>query len=409
MNGGRPRVFISHSTCGDVQCGCERARTLLEGQLKSAGCVPILDVRLLQPGEQWHRRLIRELFTCDACVVLVSRHALESNFVLEEAILARVLHEYTAGTFAVLPVLLDGVTRASLGVSKLQSARLTDLQLSAWSSGPDLMSPPRDLEDAIHALASHRCRFPEPLVHEVVAAYLFQAYPAALRDAAELLHLPNANWLDHLHETVALDLLRERLVEQRHDPLRLALKRLLPTVPTAGRPEVIERVVPFARIPTEAADQLRGVAARQSRRTAVLAAHQRDTPRLYLRRASANYHTWTNVEPTPGSGVNFTDGLIAEIREFLVDLLAYGVACEDAELDDLLQRHEREEGPVTVIIRQQIDHELRDSLVDVFPRVLFLYVSDDSPDDGTTQLRRLSLVQEVALARTYTEMLSRYT
>jgi len=253
----------------------------------------------------------------------------------------------------------------------------------------------------------HR-ELPEPLIFEVVSNHVAQAHRNAIEDAAQILSLPPTNWLQHLPDFVSMELLRERLVETKSDPLRLAMKRLLPTVPADGRMEVIERVVPFARIPAETARQLREIAGRPAARVASLQAAHPLTPLLYLRRASKSHHIWAHFEPSPGAPATFAEDIVAQIRDFLVDTVSYGIPCGGRELDELLAQHESEDGPIAVVFRFGVDLPLRDRLCREFPTVLFLYVEEHGAQGDDVTIRTLAPAQEATLIRTYNELCRKF-
>ncbi|GIH02439.1 hypothetical protein Rhe02_05060 [Rhizocola hellebori] len=406
MRSGSPRIFVSYSACKQPGCLCQAARDSTVRLLETTGCEPVVDQLFLEPGEPWHPRILREMLTCDAAVILLSEHALESKYVHEEAIVCRLLAEYSDGRFAILPVLIPPATRARLKESPLGAVELTDLQMAQWES--EQISPPPALKQAVGDLQLWHRVLPEPRIYEVVSKHVGQAHRHAIEDAAAMLELPPTRWLRHLPDLVAVELLKERLVETKADPLRLAMKRLLPTVPADGRRELIERVVPFARIPTETARQLRHIAGQPTARIAAIQAAHPLTPLLYLRRASDFHHVWAHFEPSPGSPGNFAADLVSQIREFLVDTVSFGVPCTAQELDELLHQHEDEDGPIAIVIRFGIDVELRDRLCREFPTVLFLYVEDHRAQEDQLSVRTLAPAQESALIRTYNELCRKF-
>jgi hypothetical protein len=410
MHEARPRLFVSHSSCDDAACGCVGARNEVVALVEHSGVTAVVDADVLQSGDVWHATLMSELINCSGCLVLLSPHALKSEYVKEEASVAKILHAYSRGHFAVLPVLLDGVTRSDLESSTLARLKLTDHHLVTWPDATGRRTH-RQLEARLEALASERCLCDEPMVHEVVSVNLERAHRSAVEECARLLDLPRMGWFAHLPAVVALDMLRERLIQLEKDPLRRALKRVLPTVPSFGRMEVVNRVLPFARIPRDAAGKLRDVAVHPSRRIAVLPARRDETPELFLRRVSMAPEIGPPFTPTGGGPHDYTTGLIDEIRRYVAEQLGFTEddQASDAELDAQLREREDDEGlPVTVVIRADPDPDLTQRLVRTFPRVLFLFASDTDEHAGETVIPGLPATQETALVVTYRDLRKRF-
>jgi hypothetical protein len=384
------------------------ARRALVDYLDANSCRAILDVRELQVGEAWRPELIAEELTSDACVALISSHALSSHHVHEELMIARLRHEGTSGEYAVLPVLLAPVTRQDLNDSPLAHLKLPDLHMSTWDYDEERGQLPADLRQAIATVSRSRSTT-EPQVYEVVASHLKGAHTSALEHAAQILEMPPSPWAQYLPNTVALELLKERLVEVPSDPLRRALKRVLPTVPTPGGRRIVERVVPFSRIPRNIAVQLREIAADPGRRVAALCVHDELTPLLFVRRASEGANSWKDVQPSVDIRLGYTEGLIWEIRAQLRDKVLFGWPGTDAEVEQELRNREIEEGPVTVILRDEVDDVLLDRLVTEFPLLLFLVVGVHVGTDGLRVVHGLGATQERALVRLYRELMTDYT
>src|SRR5215831_13971845 len=77
-----PSIFLSHSS-GDGLVGQIRDR--LYKQLRSRGFEVLLDRELLRGGMEWRPVLHRWLGECDGAVILFSRAALNSDWVLKES------------------------------------------------------------------------------------------------------------------------------------------------------------------------------------------------------------------------------------------------------------------------------------------------------------------------------------
>ncbi|WP_223773177.1 hypothetical protein [Streptomyces sp. 135] len=122
------------------------------------------------------------------------------------------------------------------------------------------------------------------------------------------------------------------------------------------------------------AERLRHVAFTGSDRIALLRAEHGEAADMYVRRASETPDPWALRRPAPRFDVtDYVEGLVAEIRELLVEEICWGISCDDDELRDLLARHEEESGPLTIVLQQPPDARLLDALVTHFPRLLFLF------------------------------------
>jgi TIR domain len=78
----------------------------LAGELESLGHRAIYDAVALSPGTDWRLVLMNELSNCDVVVILLTKRALTSPFVLGELGAARALG-HAFGATLILPVLLD--------------------------------------------------------------------------------------------------------------------------------------------------------------------------------------------------------------------------------------------------------------------------------------------------------------
>lgn len=108
----RPPVFISHSSRGDADAAS--VLSAIRRALKAARFEPLVDERGLKGGDDWRLRLHTWMSHCDAAILLLSRQALESDWVLQEATILtarRVVQglDHTVETFLLLPVLV-GIT-----------------------------------------------------------------------------------------------------------------------------------------------------------------------------------------------------------------------------------------------------------------------------------------------------------
>jgi hypothetical protein len=105
-------VFISHSSPSDEAADwvTEFAEAL---EAEPGGVVALFDRGVVEIGERWREAIYWMLFECEAAVILLTPEALSRPWVLKEATILEARFRRDPG-FAVVPVLLDGVTRETL-------------------------------------------------------------------------------------------------------------------------------------------------------------------------------------------------------------------------------------------------------------------------------------------------------
>ncbi|WP_327397455.1 toll/interleukin-1 receptor domain-containing protein [Streptomyces phaeochromogenes] len=412
----RPRIFVSHSSgekkCADHGCECIAYRDAVATLLTEVGCDPVVDQDVLKTNSgPWHPKLLRELFSCQGTVVLLSPHALESDYVFEEAQLSMALWEVREDGFLVLPVMLPGVRRGHLKKSRLARLDLGRFDMVDWPPLAEATAPPTKVGERLRALVEQHGSLPHPKVTEYIANRIEDVSAAALSDIARELgvaHIAYAS--DHANYVVSAGLLTERPVDGfgAACAMRKALVSLLPLLRhKEHRQDVVDVVVPFARVPRAAASQLRTLRdTSQEDRVALLTARRTATAEMYVRRASESPAPWPLHTPVPRPGMDFVTGVITDIHEFLADRFFVFDALDD-EVHEWLARKEKESGPVTIVLGVQPDAEMVRRLLAAFPKLLFLFSHnhvDASP--GTPEharLQALSLSQEHEMLSTHRE------
>jgi hypothetical protein len=412
----RPRIFVSHSSgaqrCAEQGCACVAHRDAVVALLEELGCDAVVDQGVLRAGDRWHAKLLRELACCQGMVLLISPHALDSYYVFEEALLSMFLWEVTEERFLVLPVMLPGAGRDELARSPMEKLDLGRLDMVDWTTA-DACAPPDRLGDRLRSLVERYGALPYPLVTEYVAARVEDVSPAALSDIARELgvaHLAYAH--DHTHYVVSAGLLSERPVAGvgAACAMRKALHRLLPALRNQeDRREILDVVVPFARVPAAAAQELRTLCATTPEgRVALLTAQRTATAQMYVRRASELPLPWPMCTPVPRPGMDFVDSVIAEIRDFLAD--EFDVV--DDEVHAWLALQEDESGPVTIVLGVQPDSEMVRRLLAEFPKLLFLFAHSRADAVGElaehTRLTSLAPEQEREMRQTYRQFFSQW-
>src|SRR5512145_839357 len=81
--------------------------------LRHEGFNPWFDIEGLEAGTHWQNRLQKQIFTCDAYILLMSRNAFNSKWVPDELVTAKTKNK------PIFPILLDD-TELFLGIQTVQ-------------------------------------------------------------------------------------------------------------------------------------------------------------------------------------------------------------------------------------------------------------------------------------------------
>ncbi|GLF97924.1 toll/interleukin-1 receptor domain-containing protein [Streptomyces yaizuensis] len=407
----RPRIFLSHSSspCAQAGCDCRDYLLALEDHLRDRGCEPVVDRHVLAGGHEWNPTVLRHVKNCHGLILLLSPHALGSFYVLQEVTVAIAEHAAN-GHYLVLPVLLPGVRRRHLDGSMLEKLNLGRFDMVDWPADAGPTAPPARLDRTIGPLVERLGGVRHPEVTDYVAGRLTEVSDAALARTAGILGLATLAYAtDHTRHLVAQGLLTERPVDSFGDPcaLRLALAHVLPQVRTPEhRADIVDLVVPFARVPRDDAELLRRLVHDGGDRVVLLRAALSETPHLYIRRAGETPDSWVvrTAAPRP-DGTGFAESLVAAVRDLLYEEIAMGMPCDAETLRRLLARHESESGPFTVVLHQRPDPSLVRALLTEFPRLLFLFAHQAQPaadiSGGPLALRGMTHEQELDMVGTH--------
>jgi hypothetical protein len=107
------RVFISHSSANS-----DSAKELADWLRKEGFPEPFLDVEGLLVGQDWERRLYEEISGCDALLILVTSHWLDSKWCFAEFTQARAFGK------PILPLICEAIDDKSLALFVPQIQRL---------------------------------------------------------------------------------------------------------------------------------------------------------------------------------------------------------------------------------------------------------------------------------------------
>ncbi|MEV6398687.1 toll/interleukin-1 receptor domain-containing protein [Streptomyces sp. NPDC051907] len=409
----RPRIFVSHSSqCTPEEgCRCRDYLLALDQHLDDLGCDPVVDKGVLSGGNEWNRKILREIKTCHGMVMLLSPHALKSYPVMEEGIVASAEHAASDGVFLILPITLPGVRRSSLPDSTLKKLNLGRLDMVDWPEGAGPGEPPEKIARSLRPLIERMGSLPYPAVTDFIAGRISDVSDAALEETAQILGVATIAYAcDHSRYVVAQGLLAERPVQELGGScaMRQALQHFLPQVKSKEhRDEIVDLVVPFARVPKKAADQLRDLGQGEGTRLALLQSGQSETPEMYVRRASETPASWVLRKAVPrNDGSSYIDGVVEEVRALLVEEVGMGFAYDDEQLRGLLVRHEAESGPFTVVLHELPDTDLVHRLLAVFPRLLYIFAHQQATAvpqlvGSATCLETLTSEQEADMVMTH--------
>ncbi|SDN76093.1 toll/interleukin-1 receptor domain-containing protein [Actinacidiphila guanduensis] len=363
----RPLVFLSRSERPGCTCTCWQARRSVVQMLKDAGCEPVVvDKESLVPGQDWMEAISDGMVNAHGMVLLASSHAVESPHVQNELAMAELRNRHDG--FPVILVLLPEVDREQLERSRLGSLNPTRRQNIDWPTDGDFAAVRRDIAPQLELM---RAGLNNSRVHRRMVQHLGDVAEPTLSRAGSLLGVPPQMLLPLMHHRLAAGLLAERRSEPEADPLRAALTELLPLQAPSHSREVVELSVTHARVPSADSRRIHEVLADPvGPRAAVLPARSTETARRFVHRASEDPVAWDHfVVPIP-AGTGIADGLVEGVRDHLA-----------AEIDvydlETLVQHERDFGPVVVVVPHPPDQDLVARLHAEFPvGVLFLFVAD---------------------------------
>ncbi|SKA75874.1 TIR domain-containing protein [Thiothrix eikelboomii] len=204
----RPKVFISHSSkTPEGITFLEQVYTALDRHGGGQSFDVFLDREEIHTGEEWHKKILQNLCTCDAVVILLSKAALNSHWVRQEAAFSA-MRRYGDLALKLVVVTLDDVTAQEIQACPYLGgvARLHDLQFAPKHKTP---------EDIIEELAGLTIRPYSPLGDLLLKMSETLEYikPATLERAIRLLDcdcVATLNWNTHLAHTLALSVASEQ-------------------------------------------------------------------------------------------------------------------------------------------------------------------------------------------------------
>ena len=128
----QPKVFISHSSkTTETKAFRDQVYAALDEHGNGNSFRVFLDNEDICTGDEWHKKILRNLCTCDAVVILLSRAALNSQWVRQEAAFSAI-RRYGDLALKLIVVTLDDVSVQDIqdcpylgGVSRLYDVQFT--------------------------------------------------------------------------------------------------------------------------------------------------------------------------------------------------------------------------------------------------------------------------------------------
>lgn len=203
-----PKVFISHSSkTPEGITFLEQVYAALNQHGDGQSFEVFLDREEIHTGEEWHKKILQKLCTCDAVVILLSKAALNSHWVRQEAAFSA-MRRYGDLALKLVVVTLDDVTAQEIQACPYLGgiARLHDVQFAPKHKTP---------EEIIEELADLTIRPYSPLGDLLLKMSETLEYikPATLERAIRLLDcncVATLNWNTHLAHTLALSVASEQ-------------------------------------------------------------------------------------------------------------------------------------------------------------------------------------------------------
>ncbi|MDQ2694567.1 MAG: TIR domain-containing protein, partial [Pseudomonadota bacterium] len=197
----KTRIFISHSAKDDPFAAWVRDR--LFDRLTQQGFDVLLDKARLDPGDEWRARLHQWLAECDGAVLLFSRKALESDWVLKESTILTWRRSQNP-RLLVVPALLGDVDPAATANNHFGPLQVAELQFARLDSAAETEANAERLADIIAArFDNFAANDPDPYVSRWIkdlAVNLKGAAPEHLLGAKDILQIHDSDWPGTPHE-----------------------------------------------------------------------------------------------------------------------------------------------------------------------------------------------------------------
>jgi TIR domain len=367
-------IFISHSAHDGIWATRVRD-SIVDGINAISGYRVLIDEREFEPGDLWRPLLYRWLAQADAAVLLLSRAALESQWVRKEATILTWRRELKSDV-RIIPVLLgiemDEVRRAfpSVEIDESQAVSSTeDTNTEAARIVGAVLAGLSDLGDADDVMRGWVAR---------VAGVLEGVPEAFLRGGAGELGLGEYEWrIDGRCLTIGHALL--------HSDIAMAERSLLRTVPglTTLVGTLVGLVVPVC-IPTEVAKPLlRAMQRPPANRVVVVSARYPETGPRLADRATCCDELVLKLE-VQSVGVEDTEDMVFEAFVEALRDLVHLPPDEELRAEDL----DNLAGPIVAFLRYSADDGMTRSVLrsvvgrvrHEFPTVTLVVLAGSEPE-----------------------------
>ena len=376
----KPRLFISHSS-RDADVAKE-----LHERLSDRFSV-FLDAFDLRVGDRWQDAIEGEIAGCHCAVVVLSPKVREKpDWVNAEAFAFSMRMRVYDRTFRMVPVLLDDFTEQELTDGPLAKSKLADLQAVVMTSDHIDVGP--ILVGLRPVLDQYEAMLPFQEVARSLAAIIGPLDPNAQEVLGTAIGLTIAELKG---AAVPSRWLAAALLKCDRQRLEGAYRQLAAVAPGPAR-QIFRIAAPYTWVDPQAADRItRAGLASPPHPTLAMNATRRETPRLYVRRASLKLPEWTtfDCEAVFGASGPATPqlelSLLDSIRRSLAEKLGFAEvdSPSDANLNDELATAWPDE-PVFVVLPPwfaAMEPRLLQRLRDVFPKLTYL-IWTERPQPG---------------------------
>jgi hypothetical protein len=314
------RLFISHSAREDPVALALIQR--LYAELNGGDLEVLIDKKCLESGEDWNDQLIDWMLECHGAVLLLSKKALKSAWVEQEATILN-LRKREDADFELLPVFLAGVDDTVL--NDPAESRLTALNLPRLQA---LRAVDAAGNDALLAALRSKCDLlkkrwatddPGRWLLKDIAAVLEDGHLSGLERLADEIDAQIKQWLwnrNRIYLTLALS---TRMSEVGLDRVVRALEKVTSYYRLDQARAIVERLAPL-RVNAEATRNFADVVARRNPAVGViLNAVEPDTGKLYARRAMGEELKTRFIDLTNCNEGHGAHLLEQEIQEAIVE------------------------------------------------------------------------------------------
>ena len=325
----------------------------------------------------WRRKIHGELRQCDAGVILLSKDALTSPWVLYETTVLT-LHKDEWPEFDVIPVRLPGVTREDLAKGTFLPFALNEIQAAKGDTVEDIVDK---IVERLALLKIILAEGPLQQFERTLSLWLKKDVDV-LREAASKLGLDVEKWPQT--ERYSRVLLARELIKADGQRVLNALRVLTLHLNKDSLFGMIT-ILTSLWVNEQAARLIPSVMKRPATQRAVSTnGRGRYTGRMYVLRACSEFPGWPVLRTIPVAGEDDEGEIVRQIRE------AYRRHIDDEEIsnDDIDERLATLKEGVElyfVVINGYLRSETLANLQSKYPAVVFFLLTDDTPLDPEYQ------------------------